>query len=146
MKNSECTIEQYRGGKLVRSFAPTGDPALPWRMTVKDKSYLRTHGWVLSKILPTLVDGSPFTTKVLPNNEPQHSLVGEKLDQLVAIRASLGPLVSWARELQEGYEGFDTLERARHYEAVQEELHKATKALVEACLHLQEELSTKPMG
>nr|WP_269841317.1 hypothetical protein [Paucibacter sp. M5-1]MCZ7884379.1 hypothetical protein [Paucibacter sp. M5-1] len=25
MKNSECIIEQYRGGKLVRAFIPTGD-------------------------------------------------------------------------------------------------------------------------
>jgi hypothetical protein len=35
------------------------------------------------------------------------------------------------------------LERARRYEAVQEELHKAAKALVAACLQLKEELSTK---
>ena len=66
MKNSECTVEQYRGEKLVRTFTPTGDPALPWRMTVSGKSYLRTHGWVLSKLLPTLVEGSPITTKVIP--------------------------------------------------------------------------------
>jgi hypothetical protein len=65
MKNSECIIEQYRGGKLVRSFTPTGDTTLPWRMNVNGKSYLRTNGWVLSKILPTLVEGSPFTTKVV---------------------------------------------------------------------------------
>lgn len=67
MKNSECIIEQYRGDKLVRSFTPTGDPALPWRMDVNGKSYLRTHGWVLSKVLPTLVEGSPVTTKVVEN-------------------------------------------------------------------------------
>jgi hypothetical protein len=64
MKNSECIIEQYRGDKLVRSFFPTGDPTLPWSMEVNGKSYLRTNGWVLSKVLPTLVEGSPFTTKV----------------------------------------------------------------------------------
>jgi hypothetical protein len=67
MKNSECTVEQYRGDKLVRSFTPTGDPAWPWSMNVNGKSYLRTNGWVLSKILPTLLEGSPFTTKVVPN-------------------------------------------------------------------------------
>ena len=67
MKNSECIIEQYRGDKLVRSFEPTGDQTWPWRMNVNGKSYLRTNGWVLSKILPTLVEGSPFTTKVVPN-------------------------------------------------------------------------------
>lgn len=146
MKNSECTIEQYRGAKLVRSFTPTGDPALPWRMTVNGKSYLRNHGWVLSKILPTLVDSSPITTKVLPNDARPLSLVEEKLDKLVAIGTSLEPLVGWARELQEGYEGFDNSERARRYEAVQEELRKAARALEEACLHLQEELPTKPPG
>ena len=67
MKNSEFTIEQFRDGKLVRSFAPTGDPTLPWSMNVSGKSYLRTNGWVLSKILPTLVEGSRFTTKALPD-------------------------------------------------------------------------------
>ena len=66
MKNSECMIEQYRGDKLVRTFTPSGDPALPWSMNVGEKSYLRTSGWVLSKVLPTLVDGSSFTTKVVP--------------------------------------------------------------------------------
>ena len=50
----------------MRSFTPTGDPTWPWSMNVNGKSYLRTHGWVLSKILPTLVDGSQFTTKVVP--------------------------------------------------------------------------------
>jgi len=69
VKNSECTIEQYRGDKLVRSFTPTGDKTWPWRMNVNGKSYLRTNGWVLSKILPTLVEGSPFTTKVVPRDE-----------------------------------------------------------------------------
>lgn len=70
MKNDECVIEQYRGEKLVRSFTPTGDPTWPWRMNVNGKSYPRTHGWVLSKILPTLVDGSPVTTKVIPEKRP----------------------------------------------------------------------------
>jgi len=70
MKNSECVIEQYRGDKLVRSFTPTGDQTRPWSMNVNGKSYLRTNGWVLSKILPTLVDGSPFTTKVFPAKRP----------------------------------------------------------------------------
>ncbi len=70
MKNSECVIEQYRGGKLVRTFIPTEDPALPWRMNVNGRSYLRTHGWVLSKILPTLVEGSPITTKVIAHPDP----------------------------------------------------------------------------
>ena len=70
MKNSECTIEQYRGDKLVRSFTPTEDPNLPWSMNVNGKSYLRTHGWVLSKILPTLVEGSPITTKVIAYPDP----------------------------------------------------------------------------
>ena len=67
MKNSECIIEQYRGDTLVRSFTPTGDQARPWSMNVNGKHYLRTNGWVLSKILPTLVEGSAFTTKVIPN-------------------------------------------------------------------------------
>ncbi len=66
MKNSECIIEQYRGDKLVRSFTPTGDQTRPWSMNVNGKRYLRTNGWVLSKILPTLVEGSTFTTKVVP--------------------------------------------------------------------------------
>lgn len=66
MKNNECIIEQYRGGKLVRAFTPTGDQALPWRMCVNGKSYPRTHGWVLSKILPTLMEHSLVTTKVVP--------------------------------------------------------------------------------
>lgn len=67
MKNSEFIIEQFRDGKLVRSFTPTGDPTLPWRMNVSGKSYPRTNGWVLSKILPTLVEGSRFTTKAVPD-------------------------------------------------------------------------------
>ena len=67
MKNRECIIEQYRGNTLVRSFLPTGDQTWPWSMNVNGKSYLRTNGWVLSKILPTLVESSPFTTKVVPN-------------------------------------------------------------------------------
>jgi hypothetical protein len=67
MKNSECRIEQYRGDKLVRSFTPTGDQTWPWRMDVNGRSYLRTNGWVLSKILPTLVEDSPFATRVIPN-------------------------------------------------------------------------------
>lgn len=66
MKNAECIIEQHRGGKLVRRFTPTGDKALPWRMHANGKTYLRGHGWVLSKILPTLMDGSPVTTNVIP--------------------------------------------------------------------------------
>ncbi|MDC6168727.1 hypothetical protein [Paucibacter sp. XJ19-41] len=66
MKNSECIIEQYLGGKLVRAFIPTGDQTLPWRMCVNGKSYPRTHGWVLSKILPTLIEHSLVTTKVVP--------------------------------------------------------------------------------
>lgn len=66
MKNSECIIEQYRGNKKVRTFTPTGDKTSPWSMTVGGKSYLRTNGWVLSKILPTLVEGSKFKTKVVP--------------------------------------------------------------------------------
>ncbi|HHJ99428.1 MAG TPA: hypothetical protein ENN10_05720 [Actinobacteria bacterium] len=66
MKNSECMIEQYRSGRLIRTFTPSGDTARPWRMEVNGKSYLRTNGWVLSKVLPTLVDGSRVTTRVVP--------------------------------------------------------------------------------
>jgi|LSQX01.2.fsa_nt_gb hypothetical protein len=66
MRNSDFIIEQYRGGTLVRTFSPSGDNARPWRMDVNGKSYLRTNGWVLSKILPTLVDGSRFTTRTVP--------------------------------------------------------------------------------
>jgi hypothetical protein len=69
MRTSECIIEQYRGEKLVRSFAPSGDTTRPWRMDVNGRSYLRTNGWVLSKILPTLMEGSAFTTRVVPINE-----------------------------------------------------------------------------
>lgn len=65
MKNSEFVIEQYRGTKLVRSFTPSGDETRPWRMDVGGKSHLRTSGWVLSKILPTLVEGAQISTKVL---------------------------------------------------------------------------------
>jgi hypothetical protein len=65
MKNAECIIEQYRGGKLVRTFTPSTDHAYPWTMNVRGKRYRRTHGWVLSKILPTLVAGSPFMTRVV---------------------------------------------------------------------------------
>jgi len=38
-------------------------------MNVNGKSYLRKNGWVLSKILPTLIEGSAFTTKVIPRDE-----------------------------------------------------------------------------
>lgn len=69
MKNTDCIIEQYRGGKLVRFFTPTGDQALPWCMNVNGKTYLRTHGWVMSKILPTLMEGSSIITKVVPVKE-----------------------------------------------------------------------------
>ncbi len=66
MKNREFLIEQYRGAKLVRTFSPTGDRVWPWNMNVNGKSFQRTNGWVLSKILPTLVEGSPFRTKAVP--------------------------------------------------------------------------------
>ncbi len=66
MKNCECIIEQYRGGKMVRVFVPSADPVRPWRMEVNGKCYLRTNGWVLSKILPTLVRDSPCTTLAVP--------------------------------------------------------------------------------
>jgi len=66
MKNSEFVIEQYRGTTLVRSFRPSGDETRPWCMDVNGKTWLRTNGWVLSKILPTLVEGSRITTRVLP--------------------------------------------------------------------------------
>lgn len=66
MRNNQCVIEQYRGDKLVRTFTPSGDKAFPWRMDVDGRSYLRTNGWVLSKVLPTLVDGSRFRTRVVP--------------------------------------------------------------------------------
>ena len=66
MKNSECIIEQYRGDKLVRTFTPTSDLTCPWSMNANGKSYPRTNGWVLSKILPTLVEGSQLTTRVVP--------------------------------------------------------------------------------
>jgi len=69
MTTRECIIEQHRGGRLVRAFHPSGDDARPWRMHVGGRSYLRSHGWVLSKILPTLMDGSPVTTRVIPLGE-----------------------------------------------------------------------------
>ena len=69
MTTRECIIEQLRGGRLVRAFHPSGDDARPWRMHVGGKSYLRSHGWVLSKILPTLVDDSPVTTRVVALGE-----------------------------------------------------------------------------
>jgi hypothetical protein len=34
-------------------------------MQVKGKCYSRNNGWVLSKILPTLVEGSRISTKVV---------------------------------------------------------------------------------
>lgn len=71
MKNSEYVIEQYRGDRLVRSFIPTGDQTWPWSMDVNGKSYLRTSGWVLSKILPTLEEGSAFTTRAVPHSSRQ---------------------------------------------------------------------------
>lgn len=66
MKNSEFVIRQFRGDRLLRSFTPSGDKTHPWRMDVGDKSYLRTNGWVLSKILPTLLEGSPISTVTVP--------------------------------------------------------------------------------
>ncbi|MBI5744015.1 MAG: hypothetical protein HY952_05655 [Elusimicrobia bacterium] len=69
MKNSECVIEQYRGSKLVRTFTPTEDSAYPWSMNVNGKRYPRTSGWVLSKVLLTLVDGSRVKTKVIHKNK-----------------------------------------------------------------------------
>lgn len=68
MKNSECIIEQYRRGKRVRTFTPTTDQNYPWSMHVNGKRYRRTHGWVLSKILPTLVEGSAVVTRVVGRN------------------------------------------------------------------------------
>jgi len=65
MKNSECIIEQYRGDRLVRSFTPSEDQKYPWNMNVNGKIYPRTNVWVLSKILPTLIDGSKCTTRVI---------------------------------------------------------------------------------
>lgn len=62
MKNSDFLIEQFRHGKCVRTFAPSGDRERPWAMHVNGKVYLRAHGWVLSKILPTLLDGSAVRT------------------------------------------------------------------------------------
>lgn len=73
MKNSDFIIQQYRGDKLVRSFTPSGDSTRPWRMDAGGKSYLRTNGWVLSKVLPTLVEGSRFTTKAVPIDGPDTS-------------------------------------------------------------------------
>jgi len=73
MKNSECIIEQYRGDTLVRTFTPSGDETRPWSMNVAGKSYLRTNGWVLSKVLPTLVEGSQFTTRVVPIEPAENS-------------------------------------------------------------------------
>lgn len=69
MKLTECIIEQYRGDKLVRTFIPSRDKTLPWKMLVNGDSYLRSNGWVLSKILPTLTEGSLITTKVIPDRE-----------------------------------------------------------------------------
>lgn len=66
MKHTDCIIEQYSGGSLVRTFTPTGNPRFPWSMAVNGRAYPRTHGWVLSKILPTLVDGCPVRTRVVP--------------------------------------------------------------------------------
>jgi hypothetical protein len=77
MKNSECVIQQYRGDRLVRSFTPTGNTTRPWRMDVNGRSYLRTNGWVLSKVLPTLVEGSPFRTKVVPIGVDSSTTSGE---------------------------------------------------------------------
>ena len=68
MRNDECIIEQYRGNTLVRSFAPSGDRNHPWTMSVNGKRYARTHAWVLSKVLATLVKGSTLTTVVVPIN------------------------------------------------------------------------------
>ncbi len=65
MKNSDFIIEQYRGGKLVRRFVPSLDSALPWAMQVNGRVYLRTHAWVLSKILPTLSDDSTVLTRTI---------------------------------------------------------------------------------
>jgi len=78
MKNSEYIIKQYRGNKLVRTFTPTEDKMRPWIMNVNGKSYLRTNGWVLSKILPTLVDESPFTTRVFSDLTSKRYLLVQK--------------------------------------------------------------------
>lgn len=78
MKNCECIIEQYRGGKLVRSFIPTEDEAWPWNMNVNGKTYRKTNGWVLSKILPTLVEGAPFKRIAIPHKRPAEKPKGKK--------------------------------------------------------------------
>jgi hypothetical protein len=65
LKNSDFVVEQYRAGKLVRVFVSSGDNAHSWQMHANGKTYLRTSGWVLSKILPTLMDASPITTRVI---------------------------------------------------------------------------------
>lgn len=67
MKIRDCRIEQFRAGKLVRTFEPSGDEDFAWRMSANGKHCARTHGWALSKVLPTLVDGSPIMTKVVPS-------------------------------------------------------------------------------
>ncbi len=70
MKNSDFIIEQYRGGKLVRTFMSSADSGLPWAMHANGKVYLRTHGWVLSRILPTLLDGSSVVTRTIAAAPP----------------------------------------------------------------------------
>lgn len=78
VKNSDFIIEQYRRGKLARTFMPSGDSAFPWAMRVNGKVYLRTHGWVLSKILPTLADGSLVRTRTVAATSPTS---GEERDR-----------------------------------------------------------------
>jgi hypothetical protein len=65
MKNIDFIVAQYRAGKLVRTFVPSGEEQYPWKMLASGRIYLRTSGWVLSKILPTLLDGSSIATKVI---------------------------------------------------------------------------------
>ena len=70
LKNRNFVVEQYRAGKLVRVFAPSGDEGRPWQMSTNGRTYLRTNGWVLSKILPTLVEGSLISTRVVAAGSP----------------------------------------------------------------------------
>ena len=70
LKNSDFIVEQYRAGKLVRVFVPSDKNGHPWEMRANGRTYLRSSGWVLSKVLPTLLDGSPITTRVITATVP----------------------------------------------------------------------------
>jgi hypothetical protein len=58
---------------------------------------------------------------------------GAKLEDLLAVAASLETVHAWAAEMQLGAEGFDNMTSARAYGDVQEHLINAAQDIEKAC-------------